>query len=103
MRHVVRLDAADSGTSNILTFKYLAIGRIEESLMITMRASDTGENRLRFVFDDTVISFAIAPDATFADVARKWGEVEPRDRGSPIAIDVTLIDALPNRLSPDCF
>jgi hypothetical protein len=63
--------------------------------MNTLRANNSGENRLRFVFDDTVMSFGLAPDATFADVARKWGEVEPRDRGSPIAIDVTLLGAMP--------
>ena len=103
MRHGVRLHAADSGTSNTLTFKDLADRRIEECLMASMRANDTGENRLRFVFDDTVMSFAIAADATFADVARKWGDVEPRDRGNPIAIDVTLIGASPRRVSPDRF
>jgi hypothetical protein len=47
-------------------------------------------NRLRFVFDDAVVSIRLAADATFADIAQTFGELEPRHHGNPVAIDVTL-------------
>jgi hypothetical protein len=49
-----------------------------------------GSRRLRFVFDDSVVSFSLAADATFEDVARKWGQLAARHPGNPLAIDVTL-------------
>ena len=55
-----------------------------------MRADIAGNNRLRFVFDEAVVSFDLAANSTFEDVARTLGELEPRRYGKPIAIDVTL-------------
>ena len=48
------------------------------------------DNRLRFVFNDMVVSFSLAADATFEDIARTFGELAPRHYGNPVAIDVTL-------------
>ena len=54
------------------------------------RVAHVGDSRLRFVFDDSVASFRLCANATFEDVARKWGELTPQHHGNPIAIDVTL-------------
>lgn len=54
------------------------------------------ESRLRIVFSDTVISFGLAADATFADIAWTLGEFSIPRHGHPLAIDITL-----NQASPD--
>jgi hypothetical protein len=58
--------------------------------MYPIRMDNAGTNRLRFVFDDAVVSFRLAADATFADIAQTFGELAPRHHGSPVGIDVTL-------------
>ena len=58
--------------------------------MQLIQSDHTADRRLRFVFSDRVMSFPLASDATFGDVARKLGEVLKRRRGNPVAVDVTL-------------
>ena len=58
--------------------------------MYPIRMDNAGANRLRFVFDDAVVSIRLAADATFADIAQTFGELAPRHHGSPLVIDVTL-------------
>lgn len=53
------------------------------------------ENRLRIVFGDTVISFGLAANATFEDIARTLGEFSIPRHGHPLAIDITLNQAPP--------
>ncbi len=47
-------------------------------------------NRLRFVFDDAVVSLGFPIDATLEDVACSLNALVPHHDGAPIAIDVTL-------------
>ena len=54
------------------------------------------DSRLRFVFDDAVVSFGLAVNATFEDIARTMGELSNRRYGNPVAIDITL--AIPPKL-----
>ena len=58
--------------------------------MQPLQADRTGDSRLRFVFDDGVVSFGLAADVTFGDIARTLGGLSSRRYGSPVAIDVTL-------------
>ncbi len=58
--------------------------------MYPIRTDNAGDNRLRFVFDDAVVSLRLAADATFADIAQTFAELAPRHHGNPVAIDVTL-------------
>jgi hypothetical protein len=52
---------------------------------------DRAENsRLRFVFDDTVISFSLAADVTLGEIARRWGEISRRRYRKGVAVDVIL-------------
>ncbi len=50
----------------------------------------TGDSRLRFVFSGTVVSFSLAANATFEDIAHVLRELEPQSYGNPLAIDVIL-------------
>jgi hypothetical protein len=58
--------------------------------MPSQTAVPAENRRLRFVFDDAVVSLSLAADATLGDVAQQWAELLQRHRGQPIAIDVTL-------------
>ena len=53
-----------------------------------------GKSRLRFVFDDAVVSFSVAADATLEDIAQTFDKLASQHYGNPIAIEVTLA-ALP--------
>ena len=71
-----------------------------------MQAFDVaGVNRLRFVFDDTVLSLSLAADATFNDIAQALTALPRSPCRGPIAIDVTVarraseLDGLPISLS----
>ncbi len=56
-----------------------------------MRAYDVaGINRLRFVFDNKVLSLGLAADATFQDVAHALSALSPSAGHGLISIDVTL-------------
>lgn len=48
------------------------------------------DNRLRFVFGDTVVSYRVAADTTFEDIARRLGALAHRRHGHPVAIDITI-------------
>ena len=48
------------------------------------------DGRLRFVFDDAVVSLRLAANATFEDIARTLEELAPQHYGGPLAIDVTV-------------
>jgi hypothetical protein len=47
-------------------------------------------SRLRFFFDDAVLSFSLAENSTFEDVARTLGGLASPRYGNPVAIQVTL-------------
>jgi hypothetical protein len=53
-------------------------------------ADHAHDSRLRIVFDDAVLSFDLAANATFADIALALGDVVSQHDGVPIAIDVTF-------------
>ena len=55
-----------------------------------MQIDYAGSNRLRFIFDDAVISFNLLGGATFGDIALMLGELAPRHGGRPLMIDVKL-------------
>jgi hypothetical protein len=65
-----------------------------ESVMRFLRTDIASNSRLRFVFDEAVVSFDLAANSTLEDVARTLGELESLRYGKPITIDVTLT-ALP--------
>ncbi|MBE0531763.1 MAG: hypothetical protein IH626_13115 [Rhodospirillales bacterium] len=48
------------------------------------------DNRLRFIFNDTVVAVRLAANATFEDIARTLGKLPRQRYGDPLAIDVTL-------------
>jgi len=55
------------------------------------------EPRLRFVFSDRVLSFGIAADATFGEVASALRELVPEHYGRPVSIDcIQSIGSSPN-------
>ncbi len=45
---------------------------------------------LRFVFDDAVLSFDIAVNATYADIAQALRKLSSQHHDIPVAIDVTF-------------
>ena len=51
--------------------------------------------RLRFVFDDTVVTRGVCANATFEDIARSLGRLSKRRYGNPLAIYATFGPALP--------
>jgi hypothetical protein len=55
-----------------------------------IQVDHASDSRLRFVFDDAVVSFGLAVNATFEDIARTMGKLSNRRYGNPVAIDVTL-------------
>jgi len=58
--------------------------------MPSLPSDPVGNRRLRFVFDDAVLTFPLAAGATFEDIARTLAEVASRHAGEPVAIDITL-------------
>jgi CheY-like chemotaxis protein len=54
------------------------------------RTTTAKTGRVRFLFDDAVVSLSLAADATFEDIARTLDELARRHHGKPVAIDVTL-------------
>ena len=49
------------------------------------------DNRLRFVYNDAVVSFSVASDVTFGEIARTLDCLSSAREGNPVAIDVTLL------------
>ena len=58
--------------------------------MQSIRTDEAANGRLRFVFNDAVVSFGLVVNPTFEDVARTLADLEPQHYGKPVAIDVTL-------------
>ena len=58
--------------------------------MQSIQTDHLKDNRLRFVFNHSVMSFSVAPDATFGEIARTLGGLSNRRYGNPVAIDVKL-------------
>lgn len=58
--------------------------------MRPIRAGHATGNRLRFVFDDAVVSYNFAGLVTFEEIAATLGELSPHRYHDPIAIDVTM-------------
>jgi len=57
--------------------------------MRTIRMNNAGDGRLRFVFEDAVLSFNLVASPTFEDIARSLRTLAPR-HGELVAIDLTL-------------
>ena len=58
--------------------------------MQSIQADHAKDSRLRFVFNHSVMSFSVAPDATFGEIAQTLGGLSSRRYGNPVAIDVKL-------------
>jgi hypothetical protein len=58
--------------------------------MIDFKPENTEINRLRFVFDDAVVSCGLPIDATLEDIACSLDTLVSHHDGAPIAIDVML-------------
>jgi len=58
--------------------------------MNSNNAKHAGDSRLRFVFDDTVVSFSMSNNVTYGEIARTLGEISNPRYCSPVAIDITL-------------
>jgi hypothetical protein len=58
--------------------------------MIDFKIENAAINRLRFVFDDAVISLGFPADSTLEDIACSLDTLVPHHDGAPIAIDVML-------------
>jgi hypothetical protein len=58
--------------------------------MQPIQVDHAGDNRLRFVFDDAVVSLNLAAHATFEDIAWTLGELAQQHCSNPLAIDVTF-------------
>ena len=58
--------------------------------MQSIQIDHARDSRLRFVFNHSVMSFSVAPDATFGEIARTLGGLSNRRYGNPVAIDVKL-------------
>lgn len=58
-----------------------------------MQPIESGQSQaslLRFVFKNTVVSFALAADATLEDIAQTMRKLSKRRYQDPVAIYVTL-------------
>ncbi len=58
--------------------------------MESKQFDQAADGRLRFVFEDAVVSFDLEPGATLADIARKWGRLSRGRHGHPVGVVVTL-------------
>ncbi len=63
--------------------------------MYNISANQPQDGRLRFMFDDTVVSVGLAPNATFGDIALALDHVKQTHHGHPVAVDVMF--AVPPR------
>ena len=57
----------------------------------------TRSDRLRFVFDGSVVSQTIEHRSTYGDIARMFNETVRMRHGNPIAIDVTVTCRVPSK------
>jgi hypothetical protein len=81
-------------------FSNPADGGIKESLMQSIQVDHAGASRLRFVFDDGVVSLSLAAHATFEDIARTLGKLAQQHHSDPLAIDVTFAGPSKSCVSP---
>ena len=58
--------------------------------MPSMQAEHRDHCRLRFVYDDVVVFYDLAKDATFGEIAQKLRELLHERYSTPVAIDVTM-------------
>ena len=58
--------------------------------MQSIQIDHAKDSRLRFVFNHSVMSFSLASDATFGEVAQTLGALSNRRHGNPVAIDIKL-------------
>jgi hypothetical protein len=58
--------------------------------MQPIQVDHAGDSRLRFVFNDKVVSFSLAADTTFGEIAWTLAKLSNQRYGNPVAIDVTL-------------
>ncbi len=58
--------------------------------MQTVQSTQSGNSRLRFVFDDTVMSFNLAAPPTLGEIARRYDNLSLRRHGNPRAINVAM-------------
>jgi hypothetical protein len=58
--------------------------------MLYVQHDQIKQSRLRFVFDDKVVSLDLGADATMGDIASALLAFSPLEYGTPVAIDVTL-------------
>jgi hypothetical protein len=61
--------------------------------MQPVKLHPAADSRLRFVFDDVVVSCRLAANATLEDIAWTLAGLSNQHRGVPLAIDVTLCPA----------
>jgi hypothetical protein len=62
--------------------------------MQRIQTDHAGDNRLRFVYSDAVISFSVPADVTFGEIAETFDELSIEHVSNPVAIDVTVIPEL---------
>jgi hypothetical protein len=58
----------------------------------------TNSDRLRFVFNGSVVSHHLVAGTTYGDIARMLDQTRRQLRGNPIAIDVILGYCAPGQL-----
>ncbi len=68
--------------------------------MASRQDVDDGEYRIRFVFDDAVVSVSLALGVTFGEIARMQEELALYRTGNPISVDATLSSATRNSTIP---
>jgi hypothetical protein len=66
-----------------------------ENVMRPFRTAQAEHARLRFVFNDKVVSLTLGAHATMGDIALVLSAFSPLDYGTPIAINVTMREAGP--------
>jgi hypothetical protein len=67
------------------------LSHAQENLMPDRLASHAPDNRLRFVYNDAVVSFSVASDVTFGEIAQTLDCLSSEREDNPVAIDVTLL------------
>jgi hypothetical protein len=58
--------------------------------MQSMQVEYAGPSRLRFVFNDTVVSLGVPAQITFGEIAQRFAALSDRHQDSPVAVDLTL-------------
>lgn len=58
--------------------------------MTSIKGDHRDDSRLRLVFDEKVVSYGLAADATFGDIAEALERISIQRFGTPVSIDVTL-------------